>query len=53
VFKRMRKYFKRLKLVWADGGYAGKLINFGSSPNQVGKIYMNLSNFFKCAGENF
>jgi putative transposase len=28
VFKRMRKYFKRLKLVWADGGYAGKLINF-------------------------
>lgn len=28
VFKRMKKYFKRLKLIWADGGYAGKLINF-------------------------
>lgn len=28
VFKRMRKYFKRLKLIWADGGYAGKLIAF-------------------------
>ncbi len=28
VFKRMRKYFKRLKLIWADGGYAGKLISF-------------------------
>ena len=28
VFKQMRKYFKRLKLIWADGGYAGKLINF-------------------------
>lgn len=28
VFKRMRKHFKRLKLIWADGGYAGKLIKF-------------------------
>lgn len=28
VFKRMKKYFKRLKLIWADGGYAGKLISF-------------------------
>lgn len=28
VFKRMRKYFKKLKLIWADGGYAGKLISF-------------------------
>lgn len=26
VFKRIRKYFKKLKLIWADGGYAGKLI---------------------------
>ena len=26
VFKRIRKHFKKLKLVWADGGYAGKLI---------------------------
>ncbi len=33
VFKRMRKYFKRLKLIWADGGYAGKLIKF------VGRYY--------------
>jgi len=22
----MKKYFKKLKLIWADGGYAGKLI---------------------------
>lgn len=28
VFKRMRNHFKNLKLVWADGGYAGKLISF-------------------------
>lgn len=28
VFKRMRKYFKRLELIRADGGYAGKLISF-------------------------
>lgn len=28
MFERMRKYFKRLKLIWADGGYAGKLISF-------------------------
>lgn len=26
VFKRIRKYFTKLKLIWADGGYAGKLI---------------------------
>lgn len=26
VFKKMRQQFKRLKLIWADGGYAGKLI---------------------------
>jgi len=26
VFKRMKKDFGNLKLIWADGGYAGKLI---------------------------
>lgn len=26
VFKKVKKWFVRLKLVWADGGYAGKLI---------------------------
>jgi len=26
VFKRMRRHFTKLKLIWADGGYAGKLI---------------------------
>ena len=26
VFRRMKRHFKRLKLIWADGGYAGKLI---------------------------
>jgi putative transposase len=26
VFKKCRKWFKRLKLSWADGGYAGKLV---------------------------
>jgi len=26
VFKRMKKDFGKLKLIWADGGYAGKLI---------------------------
>lgn len=28
VFKRMRSHFKKLKLIWADGGYAGKPISF-------------------------
>lgn len=28
VFERTRKYFKKLKLIWADGGYAGKLIEW-------------------------
>ena len=28
VFRRIRKYFKKLKLVWADGGYAGKLVEW-------------------------
>lgn len=26
VFKKMRQWLPRLKLIWADGGYAGKLI---------------------------
>jgi putative transposase len=26
VFERTKQYFKKLKLIWADGGYAGKLI---------------------------
>lgn len=28
VFKKIKKYFTRLKVIWADGGYAGKLIEF-------------------------
>lgn len=28
VFKRVKKYFKKLKLIWADGGYAGALIGW-------------------------
>jgi putative transposase len=28
VFKRIKRYFKKLKLIWADGGYAGKLITW-------------------------
>ncbi len=31
VFKRTRKWFQKLKLVWADGGYAGKLIAWVSA----------------------
>lgn len=27
VFERTKEWLKKLKLVWADGGYAGKLIN--------------------------
>lgn len=26
VFKRLKKYFLKLKIIWADGGYAGKLV---------------------------
>ena len=28
VFKKCRGWFKRLQLIWADGGYAGKLIQW-------------------------
>lgn len=28
VFKKIRKYFTTLQLIWADGGYAGKLIYY-------------------------
>ena len=31
VFKRIQHYFSRLKVVWADGGYAGKLIAWVNS----------------------
>jgi len=27
VFQRAKRWFKRLKLIWADGGYAGTLID--------------------------
>lgn len=27
VFERAKRWFKRLKLIWADGGYAGTLID--------------------------
>lgn len=26
LFKRLKKYFLNLKIIWADGGYAGKLV---------------------------
>lgn len=26
VFRKMRKHFKKLQVIWADGGYAGKLV---------------------------
>lgn len=28
VLKKIKKWFKRLELIWADGGYAGKLIGW-------------------------
>ena len=28
VFEKLRGRFHRLKLIWADGGYAGKLVNW-------------------------
>lgn len=28
VFHRIKKYFLKLKVIWADGGYAGKLVNW-------------------------
>lgn len=28
VLKKIRPWFKRLKLIWADGGYAGRLIQW-------------------------
>jgi putative transposase len=28
VFERIRSRFERLKLIWADGGYAGKLVDW-------------------------
>jgi len=31
VFERVRGWLPRLKLVWADGGYAGKLVSWVTS----------------------
>lgn len=31
VLRRIRKRYPRLKLIWADGGYAGKLIEWTKS----------------------
>jgi len=31
VLRRIRKLYPRLKLIWADGGYAGKLIEWTKS----------------------
>ena len=31
VFEQVRSSFSRLKLVWADGGYAGKLVDWVAS----------------------
>ena len=31
VFEQVRSSFSRLKLVWADGGYAGKLVDWVES----------------------
>lgn len=28
VFGRLKKYFETLSIIWADGGYAGKLIDY-------------------------
>jgi putative transposase len=28
VFEKMKHVFKKLELIWADGGYAGKLIGY-------------------------
>ena len=28
VFRKLKGKFPRLKLIWADGGYAGKLIDW-------------------------
>lgn len=30
VFKKCKGWFKRLRLIWADGGYAGKLVKWVS-----------------------
>jgi len=31
VLRKMRKLYPRLKLIWADGGYAGKLIEWAKT----------------------
>lgn len=31
VLRRLRKRFPRLSLIWADGGYAGKLVEWARS----------------------
>jgi putative transposase len=31
VFNKIKNCFKKLRLIWADGGYAGKLIDYVST----------------------
>lgn len=45
VFKKIRKYFTRLKLIWADGGYAGKLIYYANTEKMDGLLECGMASY--------
>jgi putative transposase len=42
VLEQVRNTFKRLRLIWADGGYAGKLIDWVGELRLRCKVRMEL-----------
>jgi putative transposase len=42
VLEMLKDKFKRLRLVWADGGYAGKLISWVSDLRRRGKLRLEI-----------
>jgi putative transposase len=42
VLEHIRDTFKRLRLIWADGGYAGKLLDWVHGLRKRGKVCMEI-----------
>lgn len=42
VLEKLKEQFKRLRLIWADGGYAGKLIGWVRDLRKRGKLELEI-----------
>lgn len=48
VFDRARKRYERLTLVWADGGYAGKLVAWVKESWGIELAIVKRNNYLRC-----